>query len=262
MSNLSFALRDSATMLRRDVQHSLRNLSIVFVLLVPIIMLLLFNYVFGGAIGAGLGGVARGGAYINYLAPGIFVMTIGSGCAATALNLCMDMSEGIITRFRTMAIFRASVLLGQVLGSLIRTLISIGLIIGVALLMGFRPTTNPIAWIAALGLIALVTLAITWMGVVFGLVGKTPAGANSLSLIFQLLAYTSSAFVSPDSMPVGVRWFAEYQPFTPIIDTLRGLLLGIPINGTSMVLAVAWCVGLILVGYLGAQALYNRDPVK
>src|SRR5215472_13813583 len=128
MSTLSFALRDSATMLRRDVQHSLRNLSIVFVLLVPIITLLLFNYVFGGAIGAGLGGVAHSGTYINYLAPGILIMTVGSGCAATALNLCMDMSEGIITRFRTMAIFRPSVLLGEVVGSLIRTLIGVGLI--------------------------------------------------------------------------------------------------------------------------------------
>lgn len=138
------------------------------------------------------------------------------------------------------------------LGSLIRTLISVGLIIGVALLMGFRPTTNPVAWIAALGLIALITLAITWMGTVFGLVGKTPAGANSLSLIFQLLVYTSSAFVSTASMPAGVRWFAQYQPFTPVIDTLRGLLLGTPINGNSAVLAIAWCAVLILVGYLWA----------
>jgi ABC-2 type transport system permease protein len=261
MSSLSFTLQDSATMLRRDIQHSLRSVSFVFVLLVPIIMLLLFNYVFGGAIGAGLGGGAHG-AYINYLAPGILIMTVGSGCAATVLNLCMEMSEGIITRFRTMALFRASVLFGQVLGSLIRTLIGVGLIIGVALLMGFRPSAGPVAWIAALGLIVLVTLAITWMGVVFGLVGKTPSGANSLALIFQLLAYTSSAFVSIDSMPVGVRWFAEYQPFTPIIETLRGLLLGTPIGGTNVVLALAWCVGLILVGYLLAQALYNRDPVK
>jgi ABC-2 type transport system permease protein len=261
MSSLSFTLQDSTTMLRRDIRHSLRNFSIVFGLLVPVIMLLLFNYVFGGAIGAGLGGIAHG-SYINYLAPGILILTVGSGCAATALNLCMDMSEGIITRFRTMAIFRTSVLLGQVLGSLIRTLLSVGLIIGVALLMGFRPSAGPVAWIAALGLIVLVTLAITWMGVVFGLVGKTPAGANSLALIFQLLAYTSSAFVSTDSMPVGVRWFAEYQPFTPIIDTLRGLLLGTSIGGSSAVLAVAWCAGLILVGYLLAQALYNRGSVR
>jgi ABC-2 type transport system permease protein len=262
MSTLSFALRDSATMLRRDVRHSLRNLSMTLSgLLVPIIILVLFVYVFGGAIGAGQGLVAHGGAYIDYIAPGIIILTVGSGGTTTALNLCMDMSEGIITRFRTMAIFRASVLTGQVLGSLIRTMISVGLVIGVALLMGFRPTANPVAWIAALGIIALFTFALTWMSVVFGLVGKTPAGANSLSLIFQLLSFTSSALVRPDSMSGGVRWFAEYQPFTPVIDTVRGLLLGTPI-GNSAVLAVAWCAGLTLLGYLWARAVYNRDPVR
>jgi len=262
MSTLSYALRDSATMLRRDVRHSLRRLSMTLSgLLVPIIMLVLFVYVFGGAIGAGQGLVAHGGAYIDYIAPGIIIMTVGSGGATTAINLCMDMSEGIIARFRTMAIFRASVLTGQVLGSLIRTMISVCLVIGVALLMGFRPTANPVAWIAALGVIALFTFALTWMSVAFGLVGKTPAGANSLSLIFQLLAFTSSAFVRPDSMSGGVRWFAEYQPFTLVIDTLRGLLLGTPI-GNSAVLAVAWCAGLTLVGYLWARAVYNRDPVR
>src|SRR2546421_1740829 len=258
MSNLSFTLHDSATMLRRDVQHSLRRLSMTLSgLLVPIIMLVLFVYVFGGAIGSGLGD----GAYINYVAPGIILMTVGSGCATTAINLCMDMSEGIIARFRTMAISRASVLTGQVLGSLIRTMISVGLVTLVALLMGFRPTASLVAWIAALGLIALFTFGITWMGVAFGLVGKTPAGANSLSLIFQLLSFTSSAFVRPDSMSGGVRWFSEYQPFTPVIDTLRGLLLGTPI-GNSAFLAVAWCAGLTLLGYLWARAIYNRNSVR
>ena len=262
MSNLSFTLRDSATMLRRDVRHSLRRLSMTLSgLLTPIVMLVLFVYVFGGTLGAGLGGVTHGGAYINYVAPAIILMTVGSGCATTAINLCMDMSEGIITRFRTMAISRASVLTGQVLGSLIRTMITIVLVIGVALLMGFRPSADPVAWLAALGLVALFTFALTWMSVVAGLVGKTPAGANSLSLIFQLLLFTSSALVRPDSMSGGVRWFAEYQPFTPVIDTVRGLLLGTPI-GNSAVLAVAWCVGLTLVGYLWARAVYNRDPVK
>ncbi len=262
MSTLSLALRDSATMLRRDIRHSLRNLSVTLSgLLVPIIMLVLFVYVFGGAIGAGQGLVAHGGAYIDYIAPGIIILTVGSGGATTAINLCMDMNEGIIARFRTMAIFRASVLTGKVLGSLIRTMITIVLVIGVALLMGFRPTANPVAWIAALGVIALFTFALTWMAVVFGLVGKTPAGANSLSLIFQLLSFTSSALVRPDSMSGGVRWFAEYQPFTPVIDTLRGLLLGTPI-GNSAVFAVAWCAGLTLVGYLWARAVYNRNSVR
>jgi ABC-2 type transport system permease protein len=263
MTSFAYTLRDSATMLRRDARHSLRNLSMtVSGLLTPVITLALFVYFFGGAIGSGLGGAVHGGAYINYVAPGILIMTVGSGCATTAVNLCMDMSEGIIARFRTMAISRGSVLTGQVIGSLIRTMITVGLVTGAALLMGFRPTADLVAWIEALGIIALFTLAVTWMAVVFGQVGKTPAEANGYSLIFQLiLPFTSSAFVRTDSMPGAVRWFAEHQPFTVVIDTLRGLLLGTPI-GNSAILAVAWCVGLTLVGYVWARALYNRDPVR
>jgi ABC-2 type transport system permease protein len=265
MSSLSSTLRDTGTMLRRDVRHSLRRISMTLSgLLTPIIMLVLFNYVFGGAIGIGLGGVASGGgSYINYLAPGIIIMTVGSGCATTAVNLVMDMNEGIITRFRTMAISRASVLTGQVLGSLIRTMISVGLVIGAALLMGFRPAAGPVEWVEALGLTALFALALSWMGMAFGLVGKTPAGANSLSLIFQLiLPLTSSAFVPLASMAVWIRWFAQHQPFTPIIDTLRGLLLGTPSGDNNAVLAVAWCVVLALAGYLWARAVYNRAPAR
>jgi ABC-2 type transport system permease protein len=257
MNTLSLTLHDSATMLRRDIRHSLRRFSITISgIAVPVIMMLLFVYFFGGAIGGG------SGAYINYVTPGIIIMTVGSGCATTALNLCMDVSEGIITRFRTMAISRSSVLIGQVIGSLIRTMISIILITFIALLIGFRPTGEPVAWLAALGLIALLILGVTWMGVAFGLVGKTPAGANSLALIFQLLAFTSSAFVRPDSMPAGIRWFAEYQPFSPVIDTVRGLLLGTPIDGNRVILAIAWCIGLILVGYFWARAVYNRGSLK
>jgi len=262
MSHLSYALRDATTMLRRDVRHSLRNLSMTLSgLLTPVVTMALFIYVFGGTLGAGLGRVAHGGAYINYVAPAIIIMTIGSGVSTTAVNLCMDMAEGIIARFRTMAIARASVLTGLVVGSLIRTMITNGIVIAVALLMGFRPSANLGAWLAALGVIALFTLALTWMAVVFGLIGKTPAGANGLSLIFQLiLPFTSSAFVRPASMPAGLRWFAEYQPFTPVIDTVRGLLMGTPI-GASAVLAVAWCIGLTVVGYLWARAVYNRNSV-
>ncbi|MGZ3675672.1 MAG: ABC transporter permease [Ktedonobacterales bacterium] len=262
MSTLSYVMRDSATMLRRDVKHSVRfPMMTLSGLGTPIIMLALFNYFYGGTIGAGLGGVAHGGPYINYLAPAIIIMTVASGCASTAVTFVTDMNEGIIARFRTMAIARASVLTGTVLGSLIRTMLTIGLVIGVALLMGFRPTADPASWLAALGLIALFTLAVTWMGVVFGLVGKSPAGANSLSLIFLLLVFTSSGFVDTASMPAGVRWFAEYQPVTPVINTLRGLLLGTPI-GNSAVLAIAWSVSLTLVGYLWARAMYNRDPIR
>src|SRR5690349_14727764 len=261
MSTLSSALRDSATMLRRDVRHSQRNLMMTLSGLgTPVIMLVLFNYVLGGAIGAGLGSAAHGGPYIAFLAPAIIIMTVCAGCETTAVNLCMDMNEGIITRFRAMAIARGSVLTGQVLGSLIRTMITVALVLGVALLMGFRPTASPAAWIAALGVIALFTFAVTWMGVVFGMVGKTSAGANSLALIFLLLVFISSAFVSTDSMAGWVRVFAQYQPVTVVIDTLRGLLLGTPVGGTSVVLAIAWCAVLALVGYLWSRAVYNRGP--
>ncbi|HKT39419.1 MAG TPA: ABC transporter permease, partial [Ktedonobacterales bacterium] len=215
MTTLTHSLRDTMTMVRRDMKHSLRSKAMTLSGVgMPTIMLLLFNYVYGGAMGAGLGGAAHGGSYINYLAPGILIMAVSAGCETTAINLTMDMSEGIIARFRTMAISRVSVLTGTVIGSVIRTILSIALVTGVALLIGFRPTANPLAWIVALALVALITLGVSWMGVAFGLVGKTPAGANSLSLIFLLLVFTSSAFVNPATMPIGVRQFAEYQPFT------------------------------------------------
>lgn len=262
MMTLTHSLRDTMTMLRRDMKHSLRYLPMTISgLATPTIMLLLFNYVYGGAMGAGLGGAAPGGAYINYLAPGILIMAVGSGCATTAVNLATDMSEGIIARFRTMAISRVSVLTGTVVGSVIRTVLSVALVTGVALLIGFRPTTTPVAWIVALLLVTLIALGVSWMGIAFGLVGKTPTGANSLSLTFLLLAFTSSAFVNPATMPNGVRQFAEYQPFTPVIDTLRGLLLGTSVSANSVMLAMAWCIALALIGYLWSRAVYNRNTV-
>ena len=244
-------------MLRRDLQHSRRNVMMtVSALLVPIFLLVLFVYVFGGAIGAGLGG-----AYINYVTPGIIIITIVSGMTTTAINLSMELNAGIITRFRTMAISRTSVLTGQVIGSLIRTMAGVVLVTVVALLMGFRPTTEPVAWLAAFGFVALVTFSFTWMAVVFGIVGKTPGGANTLVLTFQILIFTSSAFVRPDSMSGWVRGFSEYQPFTPITDTLRGLLLGTPI-GNSALYAIAWCIIITLIGYLWARSAYSRSSVQ
>ncbi len=257
MSTLSYAVRDSATMLRRDVRHSLRfPLMTISGMLLPIALLLLFAGVFGHALGASS---AAGASYIDYLAPGILVMTAGFAAEATAVNICTDMSGGIIPRLRTMAISRASVLTGQVLGSMIRTMISAVLVTAVAVLLGFRPSAGPVEWIAAAGVFAMLTLALTWLTVAFGLLAKTPAGANSLSLIPAFLPFLSSAFISTRSMSGGVRWFATNEPFTPIIDTLRGLLTGTGI-GDSAVLATAWCVGLTLAGYFWARALYNRDP--
>lgn len=259
MSAPGYALRDSATMLRRDIRHSLRYpIMTISGMAVPIFLLLLFVGVFGNTLRAGLGAAApAGGRYIDYLAPGILVMTAGASASATAVNVCIDMNEGIVARFRTMAITRSSVLSGQVAGSLLRTLISGLLVVVVALALGFRPTATPMEWIAATGVFAFLTLALTWLTIAFGLVAKTPAGANSLSLIPQFLPFISSAFVPTDSMPTGVRWFAENQPFTPVINALRGLLTGTPI-GNSVLLAVAWCIGLTVFGYVLARFRYNR----
>ena len=253
----TYTVSDSATMLRRDFRH-LRRYPVMTISNVgmPTIMLLLFVYVFGGAISSGLGGVAS---YVDYIVPGILMMTVGSGCAATAIGVNADMTEGIVARFRTMAISRGAVLTGRVAGSMIRTMLSVAIVIGVALLMGFRPTAGPAEWVAAIGFITLLILAFTWLAVAFGMVTKSPEGANSSTLLLQFGPFISSAFVDPDTMPAGVRWVAENQPFTPMIETLRGLLLGTPI-GNSAVIAIAWCAGIALLGYLWARAAYGRDP--
>jgi ABC-2 type transport system permease protein len=259
MSTSVYALRDSVTMLRRDIVHSLRYpILAIGGLMVPVFLLLLFVGVFGNTLRAGLGGATTvGGHYIDYLAPGIIVMTAGASAAATAVSVCIDMNEGIIARFRTMAITRTSVLTGQVLGSLARTMVSGALVVVVAIGLGFRPTASPLEWVAVAGVFAMLTLALTWLTIAFGLQAKTPAGANSLSLIPQFLPFISSAFVPTASMPAGVRWFAENQPFTSVINTLRGLLTGTQI-GSNAVVAVAWCVALMVVGYVWARARYNR----
>jgi len=263
MSTLSYAVADSATMLRRNLRHMLRYLSMTLMLVgMPIVFLLLFVYVFGGTLGAGLGGAAGGRAqYLEYVVPGILLMTVAAAVQGTAISVAMDMTEGIIARFRTMAIFRPSVLIGHVLGSLIQTMLSLVVVIGVALLLGFRPNAGPLEWVATAGVLGLITLAVTWLSVALGMVTKTVEAASNLPMPLVFLPFLGSGFVPTDSMPTGLRWFAEYQPFTPVIETVRGLLLGTPI-GNSAAVAIAWCAAITLVGYLWAKKLYNRDPIR
>jgi ABC-2 type transport system permease protein len=262
-SALTHPLSDSMTMLRRNLRHALRYPAMtISVAAMPIVMLLLFVYVFGGALGTGvgpMGGSGGGTDYIDYAAPGIILMAATSGSLAMAVAISVDMTEGIINRFRTMAISPASVLTGHVVGSVIQTLISIGLVIGVAVLMGFRPNADLVEWFAAIGLLTLVTLALTWLSAGAGLVAKSVESASNLPTPFVFLPFLGSGFVPTESMPAGVRWFAENQPFTPIIETLRGLLTGTPI-GNDAVIALAWGVALTLAGYLGARAAFRRDP--
>jgi ABC-2 type transport system permease protein len=261
MSTLTYPLRDSATMLRRQLRHMLRYPSLTLSLLgLPIVFLLLFVYVFGGTLGDGLGGPSGGrAAYVNYVMPGVIMLSVAGGAQGTAISVAMDMTEGIIARFRTMAIARVSVLTGHVAGSVIQAMLIVAVVVGVALLIGFRPTANPVEWLAAIGLLALVSFALTWLSVALGMVTKSVEAASNLPMPLVFLPFLGSGFVPTDSMPVGLRWFAEYQPFTSIIETLRGLLLGTAI-GNNAVIAVAWSAGIALVGYLWAKKLYNRDP--
>ena len=253
----TYVLNDSATMLRRDMRH-LRRYPVMTIsgIATPTIMLLLFVFVFGGAVSAGLG---TGFSYVNYLVPAILMMTIGAGCAATSIGVNMDMQEGIVARFRTMAISRTSVLTGRVLGSMIRTLASLALVIAVAFIVGFRPTAGPAQWLAAIGFMTLLALGLTWLAVGLGMAAKSPEGANGSTLLLQFGPFISSGFVPTSTMPPSVRWFAENQPFSPMIETIRGLLFGTPI-GSHAIVAIGWCIVFGLVGYFWARKTYERDP--
>jgi ABC-2 type transport system permease protein len=251
----TYALRDSRTMLRRNLVHALRypGLSLSTILM-PVIMLLIFAGLFGGTLGAGLGG----GAYIDYLAPGILVMAATSGSVSTAVSVAMDMKEGIINRFRTMAISRSSVLIGHVVGSMVQTLISIAVVAGVAVLMGWRPGGELAEWLGAAGVLTAAVFALTWLAAAMGIVAKSVESASNLPMPVMFLPMLGSGFVPTDSLPAIVRWFAEYQPFTPIIETIRGLLMNQPV-GHNGYLAIGWCVALSALGYFWARSAFRKN---
>ncbi|UQX04212.1 ABC transporter permease [Streptomyces sp. RerS4] len=263
MSTLAYAVSDSMTMLRRNLKHALRYPTMtISVVAMPVMMLLLFNYAFGGALGSGISAAPTGGgAYIDYVAPGIILMAATAGAVATAVGVCVDMTEGIVNRFRTMSISRAAFLTGHVVGSAIQTLVAVALVIGVALAIGFRPDAGAVEWLAAIGLLTLLIIALTWLSAAMGLVAKTPESASNAPMPLTFLPFLGSAIVPTDSMPTGLRWFAEYQPFTPVIETLRGLLMGTGI-GNSGYIALAWCVGLTLVGYLWSRSAFDRTAKR
>lgn len=260
---MAATLMDSATMLRRNLLRMVRYPSMTLMLIgMPIVFLLLFVYVFGGTLGAGLGGPGGGRAeYLNYVLPGIVLMAAAGSAAGTAVSVAMDMSDGIIARFRTMAIARVSVLTGHVVGAVIQTMLAMGAVIVVAVALGFRPNATLTEWAAVAGMLLLVSLAITWLSVALGLSSKSVEAASNAPMPLLLLPFFGSGFVPAESMPAVLRWFAEYQPFTPIMETLRGLLTGTEI-GNSAAIAVTWCVAIALAGYLWARSLFNREPTR
>jgi ABC-2 type transport system permease protein len=264
-ATLGYTFTDSATMLRRNLKHQLRYPSLTLMLAAfPIVFLLLFVYVFGGQLGAGLGtGLSTGGAhpdrhaYLIYVVPGILIVTVASVALGTAISIASDMTEGIIDRFRTMSIARSAVLTGHVIGTLLQTLVVLVLVIGVSLALGFRSSASPLAWLATAGILALFAFALIWLSTALGLAAKSVETASNTPLFMTLLPFLSSAFVPTASMPVGLRQFAEYQPFTPVTQTVRGLLTGGPI-GAHAIAAVAWSVGIALACYLWSIRLYNN----
>ncbi|MDA5285435.1 MULTISPECIES: ABC transporter permease [unclassified Streptomyces] len=261
MSTLSLAVRDSATMLRRNLLHARRYPSLTLnLLLTPVMLLLLFVYIFGGVMSAGLGGGADRSAYIAYVVPGILLMTIGSTVIGAAVSVSTDMSEGIIARFRTMNIHRGSVLIGHVIGSVLQSVASVVLVGIVAVAIGFRSTdATVLEWLAAFGLIVLFALALTWIAVGMGMVSPNAEAASNSAMPLILLPLISSAFTPIDAMPGWFQPIAQYQPFTPAIETLRGLLLGTEIGHNGW-LAVAWSIALAALGYRWSTASFKRDP--
>ena len=245
-------LRDTNALLGRSLRHIARSPdTIITTVVTPIVMLLMFVYVFGGAIDTG------GGKYVNYLLPGILLITIASGVAYTALRLFTDVSSGIFERFQSMPIARSAVLWGHVLTSLLANLISLLVVVLVALAIGFRSGAGVTAWLGALGIIVLFTLALTWLAVVAGLAAKSPDGAGAFSYPLLFLPFVSSAFVPTTGMPGPVRWFAEQQPVTSIVDTLRNLYADRPL-GNDLWVALAWCFGLLVVAWALALRAYKR----
>jgi ABC-2 type transport system permease protein len=256
MSTLTLAARDSSTMIRRQLRRLIRYPSMTIQLVVtPVILLLVFVYVFGGTLGAGLGGGRD--VYVNYVVPGILLMAVATAATGTAVMVATDMTEGIIARFRTMRIWRPSVLTGHVVGAVIQQILGMVVLIGVALAMGFSPNATAVEWLAATGLLTLFVVAVTWLSVALGLRAQTPEAASNAPMPLILLPFLGSGFVPTDSMPTALRWFAEYQPFTPVMETIRGLFLGTPI-GNSGAIATAWCAGLAVVSYLWAKNIFNK----
>ncbi|MCG0284815.1 ABC transporter permease [Streptomyces sp. PSAA01] len=262
MSALSLAVRDSATMLRRNLLHARRYPSLTLnLLLTPVMLLLLFVYLFGDTMSAGIAGSgADRSDYIAYVVPGILLMTIGSTVIGAAVSVATDMSEGIVARFRTMAIHRGSVLIGHVVGSVLQSLASVVLVGTIAVAIGFRSTdATALEWLAAFGLLVLFALALTWIAVGMGMASPNAEAASNSAMPLILLPLISSAFIPIDSIPGWFQPIAEYQPFTPAIETLRGLLLGTGIGHNGW-LALAWSIGLTALGYRWSTASFKRDP--
>jgi ABC-2 type transport system permease protein len=258
----AYAVRDANTMLRRNLRHLQRYPGLsLFPIFMPVIFLLLFVYVFGGTLGNGLAGGGGRAVYVNFLTPGILLFTVAGAAQITAISVAKDMTEGIIARFKTMRIWRPAVLTGHVLSSLLLTLVSLAVVIGVSLVIGYHSPAGAMRWLAALGLLVLLAIALIWLSVALGLWAKSVETASNLPMFLVLLPFLGSGFVPVHSMPGGLRWFAENQPFTPITNAVRSLLAGQHVGGVGIT-AIAWCLAITAGSYVWARFLYNHRPAR
>ncbi|GGM14836.1 ABC transporter permease [Nakamurella endophytica] len=266
-------LRSGWVFVRRSARHSLRNVETLLMgLMLPVVLMLLFTFVFGGAFDIGpagpvgsvgsVGPVGSGAGhrelYATYVTPGIVLLCAGFGAAGTAVEVAQDLSTGWVDRLRTLPVRSAGVVTGAVVASLVRNLLATGVVVGVGLLVGFRPTAGVLHWLAAVGLIALFVLAITWLYAAIGLVAGSPQAASAYGFVLLFLPYLSSAFVPTSTMPAVLSWIADHQPVTPVIDTLRALLTGAPARAGSGWVAVLWCVGISVAAALWAGWLFRH----
>ncbi|MGS2619597.1 ABC transporter permease [Micromonospora sp. LZ34] len=251
MSELTARPATAAVMIGRCVRLSRRNIDALLTsLLLPVILMLLFVYLFGGAIDTGT-------AYVTYVVPGVLLLCAGFGAAGTAVSVTTDLTNGVIERFRTMDVSPTAILGGHVVASVVRNMVSTVLVLAVAVAIGFRPTHDPLLWAAAAGVLLLFLLAVSWLSAAFGLLARTPEAASGFTFLVMFLPYPSSAFVPVETMPSWLRGFADHQPVTPVIETLRGLLLDTPV-GSAPARAVAWCLGILLVAVALSGVLFRR----
>jgi ABC-2 type transport system permease protein len=266
VTTLALTATDSATLLRRNLRRLIRYPSMTVQLVVlPVLMLFLFVFVFGNQLGHGLsiplaGGHTSRAGYLNYVVPGILLLTIAAAVQGTAIVVAMDMTGGIIDRFRTMGIARAAFLTSHVLASLTQVLTSIVVVLGVSFALGFRSTANPLAWLAAIGVLLLFAFGLIWLATALGLAAKSVETASNTPIFIVLLVFLGSGFVPASTMPEGIRQFASWQPFTPVTETIRGLLTGTHLGANAMA-AISWSVCIAIVSYLWAAHLYRtRQP--
>lgn len=256
---------DTLTMLRRNLLRARRYPGLTaFTVIIPVALLLLFVFVFGGALGAGVApsvapGAAGRAAYLEYITPAILLFAVVGAAQSVAISVAMDATSGIMARFKTMAISPGSVLGGPVLGTVIQALVGVVVVLGVAMALGFRPHAGPLGWSALAGLLTVIAAAMTWLCVAMGLAAKSVETASNTPMLLTVLPFLSSGFVPVETMPTAMAWFAEYQPFTPFIETTRDLLAGTPLDTSTTLLALGWCALIAAIGYLWSRAGYRRE---